>query len=114
MTTTARLEKSSWKQYFDQVSRPLAGTKVEIEVASLDVGVQLAAKWIPLLGLSYDESDDIIAVMAEGLNHLIRQPSSVFIESDGLNLISMEVMDASGSTQIVRFKEPLLLPRSAQ
>lgn len=110
MTTTTKLEKLRWKQFFDQVSRPLAGSSVEIEVARLDVGVQIAAKWIPLLGLAYDDADDMIAVMAEGLNHLIRQPSTVFIESDGVNLISMEVLDATGATQIIRFREPLLLP----
>jgi hypothetical protein len=112
MTTTTALKKEQWKPYFDQVSRGMNGKNVEIEVAALDVGIQFAAKWLPLFGVSYDDADDIIAVMAEGLNHLIRKPSTVYIESDGVDVLSMEVIDANGAAQIMRFREPLLLPAS--
>lgn len=109
MTTTTELERRQWRQYFDRVSRNLAGKCVEIEVASLDLGIQYAAKWIPLLGVTYDEADDMMIVMADGLNHLIRKPSSVFVQSDGIDLLSMKVIDASGATQLIRFKEPVQL-----
>jgi hypothetical protein len=112
MTTTTALKKEQWKQYFDRASREMKGKNVEIEVAALDVGIQFAAKWVPLFGVSYDEADDMIAVMAEGLNHLIRKPSTVFVESDGVDLLSMEVIDADSAAQIIRFREPLLLPAS--
>ncbi len=112
MTTTTALKKEQWKQYFDRVSRVMNGKNVEIEVAALDVGIQFAAKWVPLFGVSYDDADDIIAVMAQGLNHLIRKPSTVFVESDGVDVLSMEVIDADGAAQIIRFREPLLLTKS--
>jgi hypothetical protein len=110
MTTTTKLERTIWKPYLDRVSRLLKGKNVEIEVASLDLGSQVAAQWLPLLGLMYDQKEDLIAVVAEGLDHMIRAPRDVFVEAEGVNLLSMEVIDGDGTGQIIRFREPLLLP----
>lgn len=113
MTNTTKLEKTVWKAYFDHVSKLLEGKKVEIEVAALNIGVQCPAEWLPLFGISYDEKNHLLAVMAEGLNHMIRRPGEVFIENDGLDLLSMEVIDEDGAMHLVRFKEALLLPAPA-
>lgn len=110
MTTTKRLEKTVWKTYFDSVSNILDGKYVEINVAALNIGSQITAEWLPLLGVTYDQHDDLIAVMAEGLDHMIRKPREVFIESEGVDLLSMQVIDGDGISRIVRFREPLLLP----
>lgn len=110
MTSTVQLHKTSWKSYFDQISKRLAGSQVEIEIASLDIGSQIAAEWLPLLGLTYDEQDDLLAVMAEGLDHMIRHPRDVFVENSGADLHSINVIGSDGSSQIIRFREPLALP----
>ncbi|MFS2134461.1 DUF5335 domain-containing protein [Duganella sp. Dugasp56] len=110
MTTTSKLEKAAWKPYFDHVSTLLEGMNVGIEVASLQIGSQFAAEWLPLTGVVYDPKDDLIAIMAEGLDHMIRRPREVFIETKGVNLLSMEVVDADGVSQVIRFREPLKLP----
>jgi hypothetical protein len=110
MTTTNRLDKAVWKPYFESVSKILAGKSVEIEVDSLNIGSQIAAKWLPVYGITYDTKDDLIAVQAEGLDHMIRGPREVFVEAEGIDLHSMEVVDGDGVSQIVRFKAPLLLP----
>jgi hypothetical protein len=110
MTTTKRLEKTVWKTYFDSVSKILDGKHAEIEVAALNIGSQIAAEWLPVIGITYDQHSDLIAVMAEGLDHMIRKPREVFIESAGVDLLSMEVIDSDGISCIVRFREPLLLP----
>lgn len=114
MTTTTKLDKAIWKPYFDRVSKLMDGKYVEIEVAALSLGSQLAAEWLPLFGVTYDERDDLIAVMAEGLDHMIRKPREVFVETDGVNLLSMAVNDSDGVEQIVRFKAPLLLEAPQQ
>lgn len=67
----------------------------------------------PLLGVTYDQHDDLIAVMAEGVDHMTRKPREVFIESEGVDLLSMQVIDGDGITRIVRFREPQLLPALA-
>ncbi|MYM73920.1 hypothetical protein GTP56_17160 [Duganella sp. FT134W] len=64
MTNTIKLERAAWKSYFDRVSKRLAGRQAEIEIASLDVGSQIAAKWLTVFGVSYDEKNDLLAVMA--------------------------------------------------
>lgn len=110
MTSTKQLEKTVWKTYFDSVSKILDGKYVEIEVAALNIGDQIAAEWLPLFGITYDPHDDLIAIMAEGLDHMIRRPREIFIESEGVDLLSMEVIDSDGISRIVRFREPLLLP----
>lgn len=110
MTTTTRLDRTLWQPYFDHVSKMLAGKRVEIEVDSLQLGSQLAAEWLPLFGVTYDKQDDLIAIMAEDLDHMIRQPRDVFIDAIGSELLSMEVIDGDGASQIIKFKTPLLLP----
>lgn len=110
MTTTSKLERTAWKPYFDHVSTLLEGKNVGIEVESLLIGSQFAAEWLPLSGITYDPKNDLIAVMAEGLDHMIRRPHEVFIETQGVNLLSMEVVDADGVGQVIRFREPLKLP----
>jgi hypothetical protein len=34
----------------------------EIEVASLDLGDQIQAEWLPLIGITYDPNDDVVEV----------------------------------------------------
>jgi hypothetical protein len=48
-------EKQEWQGYFDRISRGLLGTRAEIEVASLDIGDQIEAEWVPLLCMTYDQ-----------------------------------------------------------
>lgn len=109
MNSTNKLERSAWKTYFDHVSRRLDGKRVEIEVASLAIGSQIAAEWLPALGVTYDERADLLAVVAEGLDHMIRHPRAVFVQTDGGDLQTISIVDDDGATQIVRFREPLAL-----
>lgn len=105
MNETTKLERTAWKSYFDNVSRLLDGKRVEIEVASLAIGSQIAAEWLPALGVSYDEQTDLLAIMAEGLNHLVRHPREVFIQAEGRELQTISVTDDDGAIQIIRFRE---------
>ncbi|GGX97678.1 hypothetical protein GJV26_02925 [Massilia dura] len=106
MSTTIKLERTDWKSYFDTVARELAGKQVEIEIASLDIGSQVAARWLPALGVTYDEKNDLLAVIAEGLDHMISHPREVFVESEGGELRSINAIDAEGASQIIRFRDP--------
>lgn len=110
MTVTSKLARAEWKQYFNRVSALLEGERVEIDVASLPWGTQPLAKWLPLLGLMYDEREDLISVMAQGLDHMIRRPDQVFIDTEGVDLRSLEVIDGDGVRHLIRFGKPILLP----
>jgi hypothetical protein len=109
-----QLEKSRWRAYFDRMSKAPVGKRAEIEVASLKLGDQIEAEWLPLLGISYDPKDDIIEIALEGVDHLIPKPREVYVEENGLELSSLEVIDAEGKHQIIVLKDPMMLPAPAQ
>src|SRR6185369_4363224 len=104
-----RLDKSSWQGFFDRVSKGLAGKRAEIEVASLKLGAQVEAKWLPMLGVAYEPRTNLIEVALEGVDHMIRKPRELFVDNGPLGLSSFEVVDDEGQQHIVRLRDPLLL-----
>lgn len=106
-----QLEKSQWSIFFDRITNALlTGKRAEIEVASLKLGDQIEAEWLPLLGISYDPKDDVLDVELEGHDHQIGNPREIYVEAQGLELSSMEVIDADGTRHIVILRDPLALP----
>jgi hypothetical protein len=110
---TTKLEKKAWHPYFDNVSKVLDGKRVEVEVASLKLGDQIEAEWLPLIGITYDPKDDLIEIALEGLDHMIRGPKEVFVDQEAVVLTSMEVIDSDNASQIIRLRDPLMLPPPA-
>jgi Family of unknown function (DUF5335) len=107
---TTKLEKRAWHRYFDNMSKILGGKRAEIEVASLKLGDQIEAEWLPLLGIVYDPKDDLIEVVLEDLDHMILKPQEVFVDQEATLLKSMEVIDHEGTRQIIKLRDPLMLP----
>ncbi|MDB5729512.1 MAG: hypothetical protein JWQ00_2717 [Noviherbaspirillum sp.] len=107
---TTRLDKNTWRPYFDHVSKILDGKRVEIEVASLQIGDQIEAEWLPLIGIVYDPKNDLIEVALEGLDHMIRHPKEVYVDQEAVLLTSMEVIDSDDMRQIIKLRDPLMLP----
>lgn len=111
---TTKLDKAAWQKTFDQMSKSLlVGKQVDIEVLGRDIGAQVEQKWTQLLGISYDPKDDLIEILVEGLDHLIRKPREVWVDHGAVGLVSMEVIDADDVRQIIRLREPLVLPFSS-
>ncbi len=108
---TAKLDKAAWQKIFDQMSKSLlVGKQVEIEVLGLDMGAQIEQEWIQLLGITYDPKGDLIEILVEGLDHLIPKPREVWVDHGAIGLVSIEVVDADDVRQIIRLREPLMLP----
>ncbi len=108
-----QLSKSEWQSYCDHVSKGLQGKRAQIEVAALSLGNQIAAKWVPVIGITYDPKGDIIEIALEGLDHLIHGPRSVTVDESATGLSSVEIVDREGGKQIVKLAEPLMLPPPA-
>lgn len=108
--TIRRLEKPEWRPFFDVLSKLLEATVAEVEVASLDLGDQTQAEWLPLLGISYDPRDDVVDIALDGLDHMIRQPREIYLDNGAAALTSLEIVDADGVKQIVKLKDRLTLP----
>lgn len=49
----------------------------------------------------------------EGLDHLIRKPKEVYVDEDVGGLTSVEIVREDGSRDIVKLRDPLLLPSLA-
>lgn len=104
------LPKEEWQTYCDRISKGLAGQRASVEVAGLALGDQVAAKWLPLFGITYHVKDDLLEIAMDGLDHLIHKPREVAVLDGPTGLASMEIVDADRRRQIVKLMEPLLLP----
>jgi uncharacterized protein DUF5335 len=107
---TRKLDKAEWRAYCDRISKALVGKQAEVEVASLRLGSQIAAEWLPLLGVAYDPKDDIAEIALDGLDHLIHKPRELYIDESPTGVAGLEIVDAEGIRQIVRLRDPLMLP----
>jgi hypothetical protein len=105
-----KIDKPEWRAFFDWFSRGLLGARVELEIASLDLGDQIEAEWLPLLGITYDDKDDLLEIALEGVDHLIYGPREVWADLNVGELISFEVIDDRGVSQIIKLRQPLMLP----
>ena len=104
------LVKPEWQFYCDRISKGLAGKRAQIEVTGLTLGDQIAAKWLPLIGITYDPKDDLLEIALEGLDHLIHKPREISVDDGPEGLKSMEIVDSDQNRQIVNLMEPLMLP----
>jgi hypothetical protein len=112
--TVQKLEKEQWRSFFDRVSKGLKGKQAEIEIASLDLGDQVEAEWLPLFGIVYEPKSDVLEVALEGVDHMIHKPREIYIDNGAQTLTSVEIIDAEGTEQIVRLRDPLMLPPPAR
>jgi hypothetical protein len=105
-----KLEKSEWQGYFDRMSKALVGKRAEIEVVSLDLGDQIEAEWVPLLGIVYEPKENVLEIAIEGLDDLIREPREIHVDEDAGGLIRFETVDGAGVRHILQLRDPLMLP----
>src|SRR4051812_30571651 len=100
----SKLEKKAWHAYFDHVSEILTGKRAEIEVDSLAIGSQIEAEWLPLLGITYDPKNDMVEILLEGLDHMVRKPREIYVDQDVSGLKSMQLIDNDNVRQIVKLR----------
>jgi hypothetical protein len=108
--TARKLKKKEWKPFFDGLSKVLGVKEAEIEVLSLNLGDQVEAEWVRLIGLTYDPKDDLLDVALEGLDHLIPKPREISVEDGGVGLASVAVVDAEGVRHVIKLRDPMALP----
>ena len=103
------IPQAEWRVFFDRMADALVGKRVEVEAASLDLGNQIVAEWVPLLGVNYDTRDDLFDVALTGLNHLIRRPRDIYVHEGPKGVETVAVVSAHGMKQILHLKDPLML-----
>jgi hypothetical protein len=109
--TISKLEKTKWQAYFDRVSKILEGQRAEVEAASLRLGDQVEAEWLPLSRITYDSAGNAIKLTLDGRDHAIQKPQDVFVDQEAVLLTSMEVIDSDDVRRIIRLRDPMMLPK---
>ncbi len=105
-----KLDRESWAAYFDSVSKVLTGKQAEIDVESLALGVQVASRFAPLHGITYDHKSEMLEIMLERWEHNISHIDEIWVDRDGISLNSIRVVDSDGVEQIIKLRDPLMLP----
>jgi hypothetical protein len=102
--------KTEWRHFFDEMSKlKLAGKWAEIELATPEVGDQIVAERVPVIGITYDSRDDLLDVALDRANRLIRHPQAIDVEEEPIGIVSIAVLDDEGARHIIRLTEPLTL-----
>jgi hypothetical protein len=106
MSQLLTVPHAEWRSFFDRMSRSLIGYRAQIEVVSLELGEQIVAESIPLIGITYDSRDDLLDVALDRADHLICHPREIVVEQGPAGITSIAVVDADGIRQIVKLREP--------
>jgi hypothetical protein len=108
---TRKLDKAAWRGFCDRISKALVGKRAEIEVASLALGDQVKAEWLPLLGITYDPKNDILDVALDGVDHVVKAPRALHVDEEALGaLVNLEIVDGEDVRHIIVLRDPLMLP----
>jgi Family of unknown function (DUF5335) len=112
MTNSRTIPQAEWRTFFDGLSKAMTAKQVQIEAASLELGDQVVAEWLPLLGVTYDSHDDLFDVALGGLelDHLIRRPRQVLVQEGPSGVEMIAVVTEDGTKQLLRLRDPLILP----
>ena len=83
MSSTKKLPRAEWKDYFARFTREfLSDDRADdatIEVMSPTLGDQFEVSSARLLGLDYDPKAETFEVLVEDLDHLVFQPTEIWI-----------------------------------
>ena len=110
--STRILARAEWRRYCDWVSKEVVGRRVELDVASLDLGDRVQARWLPLLGIVFDARGDVLEIALDGVGHSILAPREILLEETERGLVALEIAAADDTVETLRFREPLRLERS--
>ncbi len=108
--TLQKLDREQWSEFCHRMSNGLTGKRAEIEIASPDMGVQIEARWLPLIGVAYDPKSDIIEIVLEGLDHMVFHPREFYVDYGVAGIESLGIVDHNSVWQIVLLRDPLKLP----
>jgi hypothetical protein len=107
--STRALPRAEWRRYCDRVSKEVAGRRVELDVASLNLGDRVEARWLPLLGVVFDVRGDVLEIALDGIGHSILAPREILLEETERGLVALEIVAADDSVETLRLREPLRL-----
>lgn len=85
------LPRAEWNDYFDTFSTKSdtgRSNHAEIRVLMPEDGAQPQTRWLPLHGIAYDPKDDLLEILATGLDLLLFS-----VNSSGRSLLPLDDAD---------------------
>jgi hypothetical protein len=104
-----KLDKTQLRELFDRVSKQLESQTVEVDAASLQLGDQIEADWVRLLGLNYDPHHDVMEIMLDGIDITVPKPREINFDGTGSHWTALHIVDAEGAQHVLELKQPLRL-----
>jgi hypothetical protein len=111
--STRRIQRTEWIAFFDHTSALLIGKRADVEISSMEIGAQVVAHLVPLLGMVYDPKDDVLEIALDGLDHIVRSPREIYVDDPPFGAMHLAVTDGEGVRRIITLSDPLLLPAAA-
>ncbi len=105
---TREINHADWSDFLDEFSREHMGTPVRIEVLGSDVGAQVEADNLPLVGISTEAKQDTIWVSVaraadDHITHGVQQATHVRVEqTEAGDVQALQIQSKSGVTTLVR------------
>ena len=108
------LSRIEWKPLCDRISKALRGGNVELDVVSLSLGDRSASRWVSLVGIAYDSRADSFEIALPDLDHRIEHPEAIWADETSRGLVALEIVTGEAEVEILRLREPLLLPPAVE
>jgi hypothetical protein len=111
MSGTKIIPRSEWQAYFERYTRehldPLGEDHetAMVELLSPELGDQIEATLVPLLGMTYDPKSCAFELAMGEIDHLVFRPSEIAVleEPDGF-IAALEIRQDGGTQEIVHLR----------
>ncbi len=106
------LDKAEWGPFLDGVSRVLSSAGGDANKGSMYV-VRPEVRSVPMIGVTYDPKDDEVDLAFLSIDHLVRKPMRILVEETLDGLTTLEIVDAEGTSHVLKPGVPIPLPDEA-
>jgi hypothetical protein len=110
--TKYEIEPFNWQYFLNQLSKELENKTVHVEITGENIGDLFKARDITLIELIYDNKKDTLKIVCDQLVHLIKSPLTISFQQDQGVMNAIEILDDNVKKNVVKFKDPLLVPHS--
>jgi hypothetical protein len=107
---TKQIPRDHWKAYFDQFTRRyLTAGETEtatVEMMSPTLGDQFVAEGMRLLGLSYSPQSHLFEVDLDQMEHLVFDPTEIWVmEEEGGFISNLDMVRSDGTNELITLRK---------
>ena len=110
---TQELSHLAWGEFLEALNEKIDNSEILIAVRSASENDIPELRSASLLSLDYDKAADEIAILLFGEDFTIEGVKSLEAEFDCDELSALELCSNDGASYLIRFNNPIHLPRAA-